>query len=92
LTGILAVEWIKYGVNVNAVAPTNFDTPMNKEFLSDKEFVRRYNKYYVPLGRVGQPREIVGTVIFLCSKASDMYVGAILDINGGSAIVGGWQD
>jgi NAD(P)-dependent dehydrogenase (short-subunit alcohol dehydrogenase family) len=92
LTRTLAVEWIRYGINVNAVAPTIFNTPMNTELLKKEEFMRQYLKYYVPLGRIGQPREIVGTIIFLCSKASDMYVGAIMDVNGGSAINGGWKD
>jgi NAD(P)-dependent dehydrogenase (short-subunit alcohol dehydrogenase family) len=92
LTRTLAVEWIKYGVNVNAVAPTIFNTPMNTELLKKKEFMREYLKHYVPLGRIGEPREILGTIIFLCSRASDMYVGAIMDVNGGSAINGGWQN
>jgi len=92
LTRTLAVEWIKYGINVNAVAPTIFNTSMNVEILKKKEFMQEYLKHYVPLGRIGQPREIVGTILFLCSKASNMYVGAIMDVNGGSAANGGWQD
>jgi NAD(P)-dependent dehydrogenase (short-subunit alcohol dehydrogenase family) len=65
---------------------------MNTELLKKKEFMREYLKHYVPLGRIGEPREILGTIIFLCSRASDMYVGAIMDVNGGSAINGGWQN
>ena len=72
LTRSLAVEWIKYGINVNAVAPVFFDTPMNTEMLKDKEWLNDYLKHYLPLGRVCQPREIIGTILFLCSKASQL--------------------
>lgn len=92
LTRSFAVEWIKYGVNVNAVAPGFFNTPMNTEILKKKEWVHEYLKHYSPLGRICEPREIVGTILFLCSKASDAYVGTVMDVNGGSAIIGGWQE
>ena len=86
LTRTLGAEWIKHGVNVNAVAPCDFATPMIEPFLDQQEY-RDWILEAIPAGRVGQPHEIVGAVLFLASRASDMVVGHNLLVDGGRTII-----
>jgi gluconate 5-dehydrogenase len=82
LTRTLGSEWIKHGVNVNAVGPCDFDTPMIAEALGEPEY-RAWILDAIPAGRVGKPDEIVGAVLYLASPASDMVVGHTLMVDGG---------
>jgi NAD(P)-dependent dehydrogenase (short-subunit alcohol dehydrogenase family) len=86
LTRTLGAEWIRHGVNVNAVAPCDFDTPMIAPFLDTAEY-RDWILDAIPAGRVGRPDEIVGAVLFLCSRASDMVVGHNLLVDGGRTVI-----
>ena len=86
LTRTLGAEWIRHGVNVNAVAPCDFETPMIAPFLDAAEY-RDWILDAIPAGRVGQPNEIVGAVLFLCSRASDMVVGHNLLVDGGRTVI-----
>src|SRR5579859_5461952 len=86
LTRTLGAEWIRHGVNVNAVAPCDFETPMIAPFLDTPEY-REWILDAIPAGRVGQPNEIVGAVLFLCSRASDMVVGHNLLVDGGRTVI-----
>jgi NAD(P)-dependent dehydrogenase (short-subunit alcohol dehydrogenase family) len=86
LTRTLGAEWIKHGVNVNAVAPCDFATPMIEPFLDQPEY-RNWIMEAIPAGRVGQPDEIVGAVLFLASRASDMVVGHNLLVDGGRTVI-----
>ncbi|HYB25241.1 MAG TPA: SDR family oxidoreductase [Solirubrobacteraceae bacterium] len=86
LTRTLGAEWIKHGVNVNAVAPCDFATPMIAPFLGQQEY-RDWILDAIPAGRVGQPHEIVGAVLFLASRASDMVVGHNLLVDGGRTVI-----
>ena len=86
LTRTLGAEWIKHGVNVNAVAPCDFATPMIEPFLDQPEY-RDWIMEAIPAGRVGQPDEIVGAVLFLASRASDMVVGHNLLVDGGRTVI-----
>jgi 2-deoxy-D-gluconate 3-dehydrogenase len=86
LTRTLGAEWIKFGVNVNAVAPCDFATPMLEQFLDQQEY-RDWILEAIPAGRVGQPHEIVGAVLFLASSASDMVVGHNLLVDGGRTVI-----
>ena len=86
LTRTLGAEWIRYGVNVNAVAPCDFATPMIAPFLDQPEY-RDWIMEAIPAGRVGQPDEIVGAVLFLASRASDMVVGHNLLVDGGRTVI-----
>jgi NAD(P)-dependent dehydrogenase (short-subunit alcohol dehydrogenase family) len=86
LTRTLGAEWIRHGVNVNAVAPCDFATPMIEPFLDTQEY-RDWILDAIPAGRVGQPDEIVGAVLFLASPASDMVAGHNLLVDGGRTVI-----
>ena len=86
LTRVLAVDWIKHGINVNAVGPCDFETPMIEPFLNTEEY-RSWIMDALPIGRVGQPPEIVGAVVFLASDASKMVVGHTLMVDGGRTVI-----
>jgi gluconate 5-dehydrogenase len=82
LTRQWATEWAKHGIRVNAIMPTFVDTPQVATLLADPAFkagiVGR-----IPLGRVGETRDLVGPAIFLCSDAASFVTGHILSIDGG---------
>jgi NAD(P)-dependent dehydrogenase (short-subunit alcohol dehydrogenase family) len=82
LTKTLAVEWAKYNINVNAICPGVFVTTMTDPFLKDPSF-QQMMKTRVPLARPGVPDELVGTVIYLSSRASEYVTGHALVIDGG---------
>ena len=82
LTKTLAVEWAKYNINVNAICPGVFVTTMTDPFLKDPSF-QQMMKTRVPLARPGVPEELVGTVIYLSSRASEYITGHALVIDGG---------
>ena len=82
LTRVLAIEWAKYNINVNAVAPTFIETPFTKPMF-EKEGFREYVLDNIPLGRVGKPKDVIGAVIYLASDASDLVTGHTLLIDGG---------
>jgi NAD(P)-dependent dehydrogenase (short-subunit alcohol dehydrogenase family) len=82
LTKVLAIEWAKYNINVNAIAPTFIETPLSKPMLEKKEFLE-YALRNIPLGRIGKPEDVVGAVIYLSSTASDMVTGHVLAVDGG---------
>jgi NAD(P)-dependent dehydrogenase (short-subunit alcohol dehydrogenase family) len=82
LTKCLAVEWAPHGINVNAVAPTFIRTPGTAKWLEDEAF-RQDLLARIPLGRVGEPGDVAGAVVFLASPAAGMITGATLLIDGG---------
>lgn len=82
LTKQLAVEWARYGVNVNALAPTFVETPGTKPILDDP--VRRADVISkIPLGHVATIDDIAAAVIYLASSAARMVTGTILSVDGG---------
>jgi 2-deoxy-D-gluconate 3-dehydrogenase len=83
LTKVLAIEWAKYNIKVNAIAPTFIETPLSKTMFQQKEDFREYVLGNIPLGRVGKPEDVVGAVIYLASDASDLVTGHVLLIDGG---------
>ncbi len=86
LTRVLAVDWIKHGINVNAIAPCDFDTPMIAPYLDTEEY-RTWILDALPVGRVGQPPEIVGAAVYLASDAAGMVVGHTLMVDGGRTVI-----
>lgn len=83
LTRTLGVEWAPLGVRVNAIAPCTFDTPLVRRVLDTEPEYRLRVADKIPLGRIGQPEEIVGAVLFLASAASSMVSGTVLSVDGG---------
>ena len=82
LTKNLASEWAKYGITVNAVAPTFIETPGTEPWLKDKDF-RQSVIERIPLGRIGKPMEVAGAVVFLASDAASLITGEVMLIDGG---------
>ena len=82
LTRGLAAEWGKYGINVNAICPGYFYSPLTKETL-DSEFFQNNAKTMIPLSRYGNEGELDTAAIFLSSPASSYVTGVILPVDGG---------
>ena len=82
LTKGMATDWAKHGLQVNAIAPGYFDTPLNAALVNDPEFSAWLEKR-TPAGRWGQLEELVGACIFLSSPASSFVNGHILYVDGG---------
>jgi len=82
LTRVLALEWAPHGVTVNAVAPTFIRTPGTAERLDRPEFLADVLGR-IPAGRVGDPMDVAGAVIFLASPAASLVNGAVLAVDGG---------
>jgi NAD(P)-dependent dehydrogenase (short-subunit alcohol dehydrogenase family) len=88
LTRELAIEWARWGIRVNAIRPCQFETPGLQPLLRDpgdaaRAMVERFRQG-IPLGRLGQPDEMVGPVVFLASDASSMVTGVMLPVDGGN--------
>jgi 2-deoxy-D-gluconate 3-dehydrogenase len=82
LTRVLALEWAEHDINVNAIGPTFILTPLTQATFDDpvmrEDLLKR-----IPKGRVGQPEDIVGAVVFLASDAAAMITGHTLLVDGG---------
>ena len=82
MTKAMALELAPHGIRVNAVAPTFIVTPLTEAWTRDPawraQFVTR-----IPMGEVGQPRDVSGAVVFLCSPAAGMITGHSLLVDGG---------
>lgn len=82
LTKVLALEWAPHNVMVNAVAPTFIETDLTRPMLADPEWGAEVLRR-IPLGRVGQPDDVAGAVIYLASPAADLVTGHTLVVDGG---------
>lgn len=85
MTKVMAIEWARHGVRVNAIAPTYFETPLVAALRNDPERFRFINER-TPMGRWGQPEELEGTVVYLASRASDFVTGQTVYVDGGWTI------
>lgn len=79
----LACEWGKFGVNVNAIAPTVIETPLTEHILEDPDMAEKF-KRGIALGRWGQPEDLIGTLVYLGSDASNFITGQIIYVDGGT--------
>ena len=85
LTKGMATDWAKYGLQVNAIAPGYFDTPLNAALVSDPDFTAWLEKR-TPAGRWGNVDELVGACIFLTAPASSFVNGHTLYVDGGISV------
>ena len=85
MTKVMAIEWAKKGVRVNAIGPTYFETELVAQLRNDPERFNFINER-TPMGRWGYPPELEGIVIFLASSASDFITGQTIYIDGGWTI------
>lgn len=86
MTRSLALEWISRGVRVNAIAPSLFDTPLVRASDDKVSLTSEFIMLRTPIGRRGQPTEVVGPAIFLASDAASMVTGHLLQVDGGYLI------
>ncbi len=82
LTKGMTTDWAKYGIQVNALAPGYFDTPLNAALVQDPEFSEWLCKR-TPTGRWGQLEELIGACVFLSSAAASFVNGQTLYVDGG---------
>jgi NAD(P)-dependent dehydrogenase (short-subunit alcohol dehydrogenase family) len=85
LVASLVLEWARYGITVNAIAPGYFETDMPRAVLGDPDLRQRVIGR-IPLRRVGQPLEIGPLVHYLASDASGFMTGSVLRIDGGQSL------
>lgn len=83
LTKCLAVEWGRYNITVNAVAPTFIHTPGTEEALADTAFRADVIERIAALHRIGEPMDVAGAVVFLASPAASLITGHTMLIDGG---------
>lgn len=83
MTKCLAIEWGKYNITVNAVAPTFIHTPGTEEVLSDPAFRADTIERIAALHRIGEPMDVAGAVVFLASPAASLITGHTILIDGG---------
>ncbi|MEM9024432.1 MAG: SDR family oxidoreductase, partial [Bacteroidota bacterium] len=86
LTRVLATEWAKHGITVNAIAPTVFRSSLTEWMWGDSELghaTRKRSLSRIPLGRLGEPEDLVGMALYLLSPASDFCTGQIMYVDGG---------
>ena len=85
LTKSLGMEWAKYNIRVNAIAPGYIKTPMTAPALGTKLADEAISM--TPMGRIGESHEIKGLALFLASQASSFVTGSVIIIDGGYTCV-----
>lgn len=88
MTRGLALEWGQHAVRVNSLAPGFILTDLTEKLWSDPT-MQAWNEANAPLGRLGQPEDMIGTAVFLASKASAFMTGQTLYVDGGFSA--GWS-
>jgi len=83
LTKSAALEYAGKGIRVNAIAPGNIDTPMNRRLVADHPQLETWLVEAEPMGRMGKPEEIAAAVLWLCSDEASFVTGHALAVDGG---------
>jgi NAD(P)-dependent dehydrogenase (short-subunit alcohol dehydrogenase family) len=84
LTKALALEWARHKIRVNALAPGYIATEINADFMTTpagEAVIKR-----IPMRRIGQPAELDGALLLLCSGASSFMTGSVLVADGGHLV------
>ncbi|MCR4443347.1 MAG: glucose 1-dehydrogenase [Peptococcaceae bacterium] len=87
ITRTLAAEWAPYNVKVNAIGPALIATKLTEKQMKEPGRTQNYLKN-IPLGRLGETRDVVGAAVFLASEASDFVTGQIIYVDGGLTAIG----
>ncbi|HEY4310433.1 MAG TPA: SDR family oxidoreductase [Pirellulales bacterium] len=82
-TKAVAADWAPHGVTVNAIAPGTFLTDANRRWFADRPELRQEIEGTIPMGRLGDPREIGGLALFLASDAASYVTGSLMVVDGG---------
>ncbi|TCR80098.1 glucose 1-dehydrogenase [Rhizobium sp. BK376] len=82
LTRGMSTDWARHGLQVNALAPGYFKTPLNQALVDDPKF-SAWLEARTPAGRWGEVEELIGAAVFLCSDASSFVTGHMLMVDGG---------
>ena len=82
MTRALAVEWARWGIRVNAVAPIWVETQFISALMTDPKLMTQIADV-MPLGRLAEPDEVAAAILFLASPAASMITGHILAVDGG---------
>jgi NAD(P)-dependent dehydrogenase (short-subunit alcohol dehydrogenase family) len=92
LTRVLAIEYAREGIRINAIAPSYFDgTELMDQVFAAAPETRDYSISRTPMGRLGQPDDLEGAVVFLASDAARFITGHILYVDGGWTAGGGYH-
>ena len=83
LTKTLATAWCKDGISVNAICPGYYGTDPNKDFFAKDPGFYHTVIDMIPMGRLGEPEELWGTLLLLCSSAASYMHGAAIPVDGG---------
>jgi glycerol dehydrogenase len=84
MTKVLALEWARHGINVNAIAPTVVLTELGKQAWAGEKGEAMKQK--IPLQRFALPEDIAATALFLASDAANMITGETIVVDGGFTI------
>lgn len=85
LTKVLAIEWAPYGITVNAIGPGYMNTPLIANLVEQPDFKSQVRSQ-VPIGRIGETKDLHGIFLVLCSKAGAYITGQTIYIDGGWSI------
>jgi NAD(P)-dependent dehydrogenase (short-subunit alcohol dehydrogenase family) len=87
LTKAMALEWAPHHINVNAIAPAPTMTDLNRSYFEEHPEDLKERLRSIPLGRMGDPKDYVGTAVLLASRASDFITGQTIFVDGGSILI-----
>ncbi|WP_449277794.1 SDR family NAD(P)-dependent oxidoreductase [Leucobacter sp. GX24907] len=83
MTTNMAYEWAPYGIRVNTIAPGYIHTAMTTQFLQDRSIEQEVVDTRIPLGRIGEPHDLSGALVYLCSPSAAWVTGQAIVVDGG---------
>ncbi|MCL4505235.1 MAG: glucose 1-dehydrogenase [Chloroflexi bacterium] len=86
LTRLLTVEFAPHGVRVNAIAPGWIDSAMSRKSFEGDPARKQRILQRTPMGKIGEPEDVGGAAVFLCSSAASFITGVVLPVDGGISV------